>query len=449
MTAKCQTPRYSTPPSPPPKWPTYTSTPKRLYPPTSSSIRVPNADEDSVLITETATTGTHGIYNNGGSTIATNDTYTMSVFAKAGTRNWLIIDHYTATTNYTWFDLSTGSVGTTGSGVTASIRDAGDGWYQCSVTRTTTSTVSIYIGVYLSTGDGVSSYLGASGTAYFYGLSITQGSNATYVPNPTTTSITSEVLLPQGLTAALNLDGASWAEVHDNASLDFGTGSFTLEAWVKAKYVNQGSGVNAALSLGGDGAAYSAMFVKSNNVFSFYYNGFFIDSSAQTEGDWVHIVGTYDETNQTLYIDGLQVAQNARGAADITNALVKQIGRDTNVRYYKDQIAQPRIYNRALTATRYDWTESTYNEEGEVETTTTIHPTWSQYGEKYKADFGAAVSVSVNDVEFIVYELEASWQDSETSALVALGSGLSAPNYTLMTASEARELISDNAVSLE
>jgi hypothetical protein len=337
--------------------------------PTSSSIRVPNADEDSVLITETATTGTHGIYNNGGSTIATNDTYTMSVFAKAGTRNWLIIDHYTATTNYTWFDLSTGSVGTTGSGVTASIRDAGDGWYQCSVTRTTTSTVSIYIGVYLSTGDGVSSYLGASGTAYFYGLSITQGSNATYVPNPTTTSITSEVLLPQGLTAnkditgvnafesarnpyALNLDGASWGEVHDNASLDFGTGSFTLEAWVKAKYVNQGSGVNAALSLGGDGAAYSAMFVKSNNVFSFYYNGFFINSSAQTEGDWVHIVGTYDETNQTLYIDGLQVAQNARGAADITNALVKQIGRDTNAnRFYQDQIAQPRIYNRALTAT--------------------------------------------------------------------------------------------------
>jgi hypothetical protein len=59
-----------------------------------------------------------------------------------------------------------------------------------------------------------------------------------------------EVLLPQGLTTgrditgvnlfenvrkqgALNLDGNSWAEVHDNASLDFGTGSFTLEAWVK------------------------------------------------------------------------------------------------------------------------------------------------------------------------------------------------------------------------
>jgi hypothetical protein len=232
-------------------------------------------------------------------------------------------------------------------------------WQRISSTYTSLSGSST-----ISIGNGISDV-----DALIYGASVTQSSSVQpYIPTLATAQ-TSPVLLPQGLTAnkditgvnafesarnpyALNLDGASWGEVHDNASLDFGTGSFTLEAWVKAKYVNQGSGVNAALSLGGDGAAYSAMFVKSNNVFSFYYNGFFIDSSAQTEGDWVHIVCTYDETNQTLYIDGLQVAQNARGAADITNALVKQIGRDTtSVRYYNDQIAQPRIYNRALTAT--------------------------------------------------------------------------------------------------
>ena len=94
--------------------------------------------------------------------------------------------------------------------------------------------------------------------------------------------------------------------------------------------------------------------------------------------------------------------------------------------------------------TRYDWTEVAYNDEGEVETTTTIHPTWSQYGEKYKAQFGAPVQISVSDSDFIIYELELSWQDSEISSLIALGSGLTAPSYTLMNASEARELISDN-----
>ena len=95
--------------------------------------------------------------------------------------------------------------------------------------------------------------------------------------------------------------------------------------------------------------------------------------------------------------------------------------------------------------TRYDWIEYTYNEEGEVQSNTTIHPTWSQYGEKYKADFGSAVQISVSDSDFIIYELELSWKDSEISALIALGSGLTAPSYTLMNATEARQLIADNA----
>ena len=97
--------------------------------------------------------------------------------------------------------------------------------------------------------------------------------------------------------------------------------------------------------------------------------------------------------------------------------------------------------------TRYDWNTYTYDDEGAIDTTTLVHPTWAEYGEKYKADFGAAVSVSVNDVEFIVYELEASWQDSETSALIALGSKKAAPKYTLMTATEARAFIADNTDS--
>jgi len=94
--------------------------------------------------------------------------------------------------------------------------------------------------------------------------------------------------------------------------------------------------------------------------------------------------------------------------------------------------------------TRYDWNEYTYNEEGEVETTTLVHPTWAEYGEKYKADFGAAVSVSVKDVEYIVYEITASWKDSEVSALLALGKGKAAPKYTVMTAEEARAFIIEN-----
>mgnify|MGYP000102327627 CR=1 FL=1 len=98
--------------------------------------------------------------------------------------------------------------------------------------------------------------------------------------------------------------------------------------------------------------------------------------------------------------------------------------------------------------TRYDWSEYTYTEEGEVDTTTTIHPTWEQYGEKYAAQYGAPVAVSVSSADYIVYEMTASWKDSEVSALVALGAGLTAPSYTLMTNEEARAFIADNASDL-
>ena len=98
-----------------------------------------------------------------------------------------------------------------------------------------------------------------------------------------------------------------------------------------------------------------------------------------------------------------------------------------------------------VSITRYDWVENTYNEEGEVESSNTVHPTWEQYGDKYKADFGAPVTVTVGSKDFIVYELIASWKDSEVSALLALGKGKAAPKYTVMTAEEARAFIAANS----
>jgi len=95
--------------------------------------------------------------------------------------------------------------------------------------------------------------------------------------------------------------------------------------------------------------------------------------------------------------------------------------------------------------TRYDWVENTYDEEGAVESSTTVHPTWAQYGEKYAGQFGAPVTVTVGTKDYVVYELLASWKESEVSALVGLGAGKAEPNYTVMTAEEARAFITANS----
>ena len=93
--------------------------------------------------------------------------------------------------------------------------------------------------------------------------------------------------------------------------------------------------------------------------------------------------------------------------------------------------------------TRYDWTESTYNEEGEVESSTTIHPTWEQFGERNQGLFGSPVAVG----DVVVYEMEASWLEGEVSALLALGNGQAAPNYTVHTNAEVRAFIQENTPS--
>lgn len=93
--------------------------------------------------------------------------------------------------------------------------------------------------------------------------------------------------------------------------------------------------------------------------------------------------------------------------------------------------------------TRYDWVENTYNEEGEVESSTTIHPTWEQFGSRNSGLFGSPVTVG----DVVVYEMEASWLEGEVSALLALGNGQAAPNYTVHTNAEVRAFIQENTPS--
>lgn len=65
--------------------------------------------------------------------------YTMSVYAKAAEYSYLNINCSTGTNVGCYFNLSSGTVGPTASGFTASMVSVGDGWYRCSVTFTGTA----------------------------------------------------------------------------------------------------------------------------------------------------------------------------------------------------------------------------------------------------------------------------------------------------------------------
>ena len=72
---------------------------------------------------------------------------TFSVYAKAGTAQFLQILNGSDANCFANFNLSTGVVGTAGTGASSTISDAGSGWYRCTITYTlaTSSNWQIYI----------------------------------------------------------------------------------------------------------------------------------------------------------------------------------------------------------------------------------------------------------------------------------------------------------------
>ena len=71
---------------------------------------------------------------------------TLSVYAKAGTADWVIVQMAGGTASYTWFDLTNGLIGTEVNVIESKIESVGGGWYRCSITGANSNTsVNIYV----------------------------------------------------------------------------------------------------------------------------------------------------------------------------------------------------------------------------------------------------------------------------------------------------------------
>ena len=84
-----------------------------------------------------------------------------------------------------------------------------------------------------------------------------------------------------------------------------------------------------------------------------------------------------------------------------------------------------------------------YDEEGE--SVETLHPTFKELSAYNLQKFGGVPVVTIDSSEYYIVELEVSWKQGETSALLKLGEGLAYPNNTLMTNTEVNKFIRDNA----
>ena len=134
--------------------------------------------------------------------------YTFSIFVKQGTQTFvqLLFGAGAFGSNaYANFNVTTGAgaVGTVGASTTASIVDAGNGWYRCIITATATTTASVnaQLNIVESATDArAPSITLDSGTILLWGAQLEQRSSATSYTATTTQPITNYI--PVLLTAA-------------------------------------------------------------------------------------------------------------------------------------------------------------------------------------------------------------------------------------------------------
>lgn len=107
-------------------------------------------------------------------------TFTFSVYAKAGERSWIRLSLQDATLTRAWFNLAAGSVGTVEAGITAGVSSLSSGWYRISITRTINQDGIFTLLTHLTTADNTTNYSGdGSSGLYIWGAQLNLGSTAT------------------------------------------------------------------------------------------------------------------------------------------------------------------------------------------------------------------------------------------------------------------------------
>jgi hypothetical protein len=153
----------------------------------------------------------------------------------------------------------------------------------------------------------------------------------------------------------LSFDGQDdWVTIVDSSSLDLTTG-MTLEAWVKPAQVDQ-TWRSVVLKEQPNQLVYALYgstdwSAPSVNVHNTIRDNGVIGPDPLPAGTWSHVTGTYDGTTARLYVNGAEVAaQDIAGPIKLSDGDVRIGGNAVWGEWFKGEIDEVRIYDRALSA---------------------------------------------------------------------------------------------------
>jgi hypothetical protein len=328
---------------------------------TDNSVLSPNGD----LSASTISANGSGLSNiNISGTVTSGNTYTKSVYAKAGTTSILVFESYdnngSGGVAYfpTTFNLTLGTF-SAAVGDTATMTYITNGWYRCSVTRSytlTTGSGTFYIGAY---GFG-------TGSLYLWDAQFELGSLTPVVATNGASASRSNTQAILDLTNN-NIITATSPTYNSNGTFSFSggterldipatigpiTNNFSISAWVNSTNI---SATQNIVSMNGP---YFMRIDGSKVRFNVFAGGTWLFQNGTTtlsSNTWYYftMVYNYDSSLWIGYINGVQefsVAKTGTIASSTFFAYVGYTPQGGEQSNFLGQIAAVQYYNRALSA---------------------------------------------------------------------------------------------------
>lgn len=228
-------------------------------------------------------------------------TYTLSVYAKKNTNNFIQITGRStsfALTSFANFDLNNGVVGTVGATATATITNVGNGWYRCTATMAATATSSVdSMMVHLITSASAVRLepTTLSTSVFLWGAQLEAGAYATSFIPTTTASVTrnQDVVIKTGVSSLIGqAQGTLFLEAR---SFNFlGNGAGERISLTDGTFNNR---INIDLFTGGN-----VQMVASNSVTGL--SGTISATGVVSANSKFKIAVAYDGANSRLYVNG-------------------------------------------------------------------------------------------------------------------------------------------------
>ena len=299
----------------------------------------PDGNLTADKFTETADTGFHATSVN--TTVTSGVSHTFSVFIKKGSINFIQFLFGTNNVNgnpYVNFDVNQGIYQNNGT-TSANIENYGNGWYKCSVTFTTATTIfTNFISPIQSISDSrVSTFTGdVNNNVYIYGAQLEQNSYATsYIPTLTGTTQTrvAETCGGAGDSSSINSEeGVLYAEI-----------STSTDSTDKAINISDSTG---------DNRIWIGYSTSNKRVYALGYSSgslqFVLFKTLTDESDFIKIALKYKENDFQLWVDGSLVGSDLIGATPIG---LSKLGFDLGFSsgFFYGNTKDLRVYSTALT----------------------------------------------------------------------------------------------------